>query len=90
MTLVKADKREVGVRVGTPGTVTISNGAPGAIDLTIVGMAPGVEAKFDRSSLKIAESAVLTLTAAEGAKSGSITVRVEPTGQLITIKINVD
>src|SRR5262249_10119829 len=41
MQWVKADKREVGVRTGLPGTVTVTNGAPGAIDLSVVGTLPG-------------------------------------------------
>ncbi len=89
MSLVKADKGEVTLKPGQPETVTIRNGAPGIVDISVAGKIPGVEAKFDHTNLKVGDQAVLTLEASEGARPGTVTLKVEQTGQLISIQVFV-
>jgi hypothetical protein len=89
MSLVKADKDSVSLRPGQPEKVTIRNGAPGIMDILLVGVIPGIEAKLDHANLKVGDQAVLTLQAGDGAKSGSISIKVEQTGQVIPIQVSV-
>jgi hypothetical protein len=88
-TQVKLDKQSVTLKDGEPEQVTIVNGAPGAMSISLSGMLPGVESKLDRTSLKAGEKAVLTLRAGSEAKPGVINVLVELTNQLLPIQVNV-
>lgn len=88
-TQVKADKQSVSLKAGESEQVTFSNGAPGMITLSLPGKLPGIEAKFDRSSLQAGEKAVLTLKAGGDAKTGVLNVQVEQTTQLIQIQVTV-
>jgi hypothetical protein len=89
MKLVKADKESVTLKPGQSDTVTIRNGAPGIMDISVEGKIPGIEAKLDHGNLKVGDQAVLTLLAGDGAKSGVINVKVEQTGQVIPIQVSV-
>ncbi len=89
MKQVKADKDAVTLKPGYSEKVTISNTAPGIMNLSIFGSLPGVEAKLDHSSLNVSEKAVLTIRAEQGAKSGLLTVRVEQTGEAIPIRVDI-
>jgi hypothetical protein len=89
MTLVKADKDSVSLKPGESETVTIRNGAPGIMDISVEGKIPGVEAKLDHGNLKVGDRAVLTLQAGDGAKSGLVSIKVEQTGQVIPIQVSV-
>jgi hypothetical protein len=86
---VKADKAAVTLKPGYSEKVTITNTAPGMMNISVFGALPGVEAKLDRGSLSVSEKAVLTITAAEGAKPGLLTVRVEQTGESIPIRVEI-
>ncbi|HLK63669.1 MAG TPA: hypothetical protein VKU19_09525 [Bryobacteraceae bacterium] len=89
MTLVKVDRAAVVLNPGEPDTVTIKNGAPGLVDISLASKIPGIEATLDHTNLKVGDHAVLTLKAGEGAKSGTITIQVDPTGQTIPIQVTV-
>ncbi|MBZ5618578.1 MAG: hypothetical protein LAQ69_07630 [Acidobacteriia bacterium] len=89
MALVKADKGSVSLKPGQPETVTIRNGAPGIMNISLVETIPGVEAKLDHLELKVGDKAVLTLRAGDGARSGLISIKVEQTGQVIPIQVSV-
>jgi len=86
---VKVDKDSVSLKPGEAETVTIRNGAPGIMDISLSGKIPGVEAKLDHGNLKIGDQAVLTLLAGDGAKSGLISIKVDQTGQMIPIQVSV-
>ena len=88
-TQVKLDKQSVTLKQGEPEQVTIMNGAPGVMDISLSGMLPGVEGKLDRTSLKAGEKAVLTLRAGSNAKPGVINIVVELTKQLLPLQVNV-
>jgi len=89
MKLVKTDKDSVSLRPGQSEAVTIMNGAPGNMTVTILGSVPGVEATLDHASLKIGDKAVLTLKAGEGVRPGQLNVRVEETGVMLPIRVLV-
>ena len=87
--LVRADKRGVELKRGESAEVTISNAAPGVMDLALIGKIAGVEATLDNTSLKGNEKAVLTLKAGEKAESGSLQISVMPISQVIQIQVTV-
>jgi hypothetical protein len=84
---VKADKAAVGVKPGSPDQIVISNGMVGPINLSVQGKIEGIEAAFDRAEIKPGEKATLTVKAANGAKDGVLSVRVQQTGQTIPIQV---
>jgi len=88
-TQVQLDKKSVTLKDGESATVTIANGAPGVMNISLSAMPPGVEGKLEHTSLKAGEKAVLTLRAGSNAKPGIINVVVEQTGQLLPIQVNV-
>ena len=87
--LVKADKEMVELKPGHSEQITITNSAPGNMDLTIVGSVPGVEAKLDHSQMKVGDRAVLTLKAGDKPQSGLFSIRVEQTGLVLPIQVVV-
>jgi hypothetical protein len=84
---VKADKAAVEVKVGSPDHIVITNGMVGPINLTVQGKIDGIEAAFDHAEIKPGEKATLMVKAADGAKAGALTVRVQQTGQTIPIQV---
>lgn len=91
MKLVRADKGSVSLKPGQSESVTISNGAPGIMDVAVSETVPGVEAKLDHSKLAVGDKAVLTLRAGDGAINiaGAVSIKVEQTGQIIPIQVLV-
>jgi hypothetical protein len=87
--LVKVEKRDVDLKRGESAQLTISNTAPGVMNLALLGKIAGVEATLDNASLKANEKAVLTLKAGENAESGSLQISVMPIEQLIPIRVTV-
>jgi hypothetical protein len=87
--LVKVDKRDVELKRGESAQVTISNTAPGVMNLEVLGKLAGVEAKLDNLSMKANEKAVLTLKAGDDAQSGSLQIFVRPIEQSIPINVTV-
>ena len=86
---VKADKESVTLKVGESERVTITNGAPGAMNISLTGSVPGVEVKLDRTILNAGEKAVLTVEAGNDAKSGVLSIQVEQTNQVIPIQVAI-
>ena len=86
---VKADKASVTLKVGESEQVTITNSAPGAMNISLTGSVPGVEVKLDRTILKTGEKAVLTVRAGDSAKSGILSIQVEQTNQVIPIQVAI-
>jgi hypothetical protein len=87
LNLVKADKETVELKPGMSEKVTITNSAPGNMDLTIVGRIPGVEASLDHAQMKVGDRAVLTLKAGDKPQSGLFSLRIEQTGLVIPIQV---
>ena len=86
---VKADKASVTLKAGESGQVTITNGAPGDMNISLTGSVPGVEVKLDRTVLNAGEKAVLTVRAGTDARSGVLSIQVEQTNQVIPIQIAI-
>jgi len=86
---VQADPTSVTLKPGEAQTVTIHNSAPGNLTIGIFGRIPGVDVTIDHLRLKVGDQAVLTLQATEAARPGTISVRVEETGQLIPIQVSM-
>ena len=86
---IQLDKDSIRLKAGESAEVTISNGAPGLASLSLLSALPGIEAKFDKSTLSAGGKAVLTLRAVKEAKSGVLNVQVEQTGQLLPIQITI-
>jgi len=89
LNLVKADRLAVALKPGGSGEVKFSNSAPGTMNITVVTSLPGIEAKLDHGDLRQGGQAVLTLHAAKNAKSGRLDVRVDQTGETISIRISI-
>ena len=87
--LVKTDKAGVRLKAGESETVTVTSTAPGEVTLSLIGALPGVEAKFDRVNLKEGEKAVLTFRAGAAAKPGILSLRVDPTNQIVPITVAI-
>jgi hypothetical protein len=86
---VKADKTSVALKAGESEQVTITNEAPGAMNISLTGSVPGVEVQLDRTALNTGEKAVLTVRAGDNAKPGVLSIQVEQTNQVIPIQIAI-
>jgi len=86
---VKADKASVSLKPGESERVTITNSAPGAMNISLTGSIPGVEVKLDRTVLNAGEKAVLTVQALAEAKPGVLSIQVEQTNQVIPIQVAI-
>jgi hypothetical protein len=87
--LVKADKESVALQAGESGQVTITNSAPGVMNISLTGSVPGVEVKLDRTVLKAGENAVLTVRAGDNALSGVLSIQVAQTNEVIPIQVTI-
>jgi len=87
--MFKADKESVTLPPGSTEKVTISNGSPGSMTVQLLGTLPGIDAKLDQTQVKAGDRAVLTLHAGEGAKSGTLQLRLDPVGKIIPIQVAV-
>jgi len=86
---VKVNKDEVSMWPDDTAEVIVANGAPGIMEISVPTAPDGVAGKLDKTKLESKQTAVLTIKTAKDAKSGTLNVRVEQTGQLIPIQIKV-
>src|ERR1039457_5320454 len=86
---VKADKASVSLKVGESEQVTVTNSAPGTMNISVTGSLPGVEVTLDRTVLNTGEKAVLTFQASNEAQSGVLSIQVEQTNQVIPIQVAI-
>jgi len=86
---VKLDKNEVTLKPGESATVTVSNGAPGPMTLTIPSRLSGIEASLDKTTLQSGEKSTLTVKAGENAKAGVLNLQVDPINQVLPLQIVV-
>lgn len=87
--LVKVDKADVELKRGESAQITITNNAPGPMNVQLADKLRGVEAKLDSTALKAKEKTVLTLKAGDAAVSGTVQVFVTPIQQMIPIHVTV-
>ena len=87
--LVKADKESITLKTGQSEAVTLTNNSTGTMSLVLAGKVDGVHAELDRRTLKPKERATLSVQAGEGAKSGTFTIQVEQTNQVIPVQVHI-
>jgi hypothetical protein len=88
-TQVKLDRDAVSLKPGESAQVTIANGAPGPMTVTIAEKLAGVEASLDKTDLQAGEKAILTVKAGKDATPGALTLLVDQTGQRLPVQIFV-
>lgn len=86
---IKLDKTTLVLPHLLSGEVAISNTAPGNMKVSVTRMPPGIEAHLSKTDLAANEKATLTVTAGKDAKSGDLLLRVDPTGQILTVAITI-
>jgi hypothetical protein len=86
---VRADKPAVSLKPGGSDEVTMANGAPGGMTISLLSTIPGITVSPDHLDLKAGEKAVVTLRAGSDAKSGVVNFRVEQTNITIPIQVAV-
>ncbi|HUI76699.1 MAG TPA: hypothetical protein VLY24_02255 [Bryobacteraceae bacterium] len=86
---VRADKTAVNLKPGGSDQVTLANGAPGVMTISLFSSIPGVTVTPDHLDLKSGEKAVLTFHAGNNAKAGLVTLRVEQTNATIPIQVGL-
>lgn len=89
MNLIQADKSALMLAPGETGQVTIANAMKGPVTLAVQGKVQGVAATLDSASVAPGGKAVLTVKAAQGAKSGTITVVATQLGKTMPIQITI-
>jgi hypothetical protein len=88
-TQVQIDTKELGLKPGESGTVTVSNTAPGVMTLSIPERPRGIEAELDKVELQSGQKATLTVKAGPDAESGVLNLQVAPTMQILPVQITV-
>ncbi len=86
---IKADKEALDLPAGDSGSVMITNSAPGPMNIMLSGRISGVDVKLDNVNLNPGDKAVLSVTTHPGAQSGTLSIQVEQTNEVIPIRINV-
>jgi hypothetical protein len=86
---VKPDRNELNLDAGESGEVTLTNTALGPMGISLIGDIPGVDVKVDRVNLNADEKAVISVITHSGAQSGTLSIRIEQTNEIIPIQINV-
>ncbi len=87
--LITPDRDAVTLKPGQTEKVILANSAPGPVDISLIDRLPGVEATLDHRNVQSGGKAILTLKAADGARSGTLNIRVEQTGVILPIQITV-
>lgn len=86
---VKPDKQALELQAGDSGSVTFTNSAPGPMGISLSGKISGVDVKLDKVNLNPGDKAVLSVTTHPGAQSGTLSIQIEQTNEVIPIRINV-
>ena len=86
---VKADKDAVSVKPGETAQVTITNTAQGQVSITVLEAPAKVEAKLERPNIEAGGKMQLTIQAANDAKAGVVSLRVDQTNQVIPIQVTI-
>ena len=89
MNQIHADKSALTLAPGETGHVTIDNAMKGPVPLTIQGKVEGIEATLDPPTVPAVGKATLTVKAAAGAKSGTITIVATQIGKTMPIQITI-
>jgi hypothetical protein len=86
---VKPDTHSVELAPGGSAEVTIANTAPGPMKLSVTGVPPGVEAKLAHPDIPAKDKTTLTLKAGDHAESGTLSITVIQTREVIPIRVTI-
>jgi hypothetical protein len=89
LNLVKVESTAIELKRGSSVQVTFTNKALGAMMLSVQEVPDGVDAAFDRMHLNYDDRAFLTVKAGNGARAGTIVVKVMPTNERISIALTL-
>jgi hypothetical protein len=86
---LQVDKPSVILSAGAEQKIVIANGLPGPISLELGAPLRGIEAKLDRADVARGEKATLTLKADQHPGAGTYYLRVMPTGEALSVQVQV-
>lgn len=86
---ITADKKVLNLKAGESAEVKLTNHASGVMGISLLGSISGVEVKLDRVNLSAGEKALVSLRTTDGAKSGTLSIQVEQTNEVIPIQVNI-
>jgi hypothetical protein len=87
---VSADKQSLALKTGESGGVAFSNSALGAMSVSLYGAPPeGFEVTPTKADLQPNGKATVAVKALEGAKSAVLNFQVFPTGEVISVKVDI-
>lgn len=89
MNQVKPERDSVELAPGDSAEVSIANMAPGTMTLAVANTPPGIEAKLGQSEITAKGKTTLTLKAGDHAKSGTLSLRVVQTREVIPIRVTI-
>lgn len=89
MNMIRADKSALTLASGETGHVTVQNGMPGPVTLTVEGKLQGVEVTIQPRTVPAGGKADVAVKAATDAKSGSITVVAAQIGKTMPVQITI-
>jgi hypothetical protein len=84
---VKLDKNVVVLKPNETQQLTFTNTAPGTMTLVLTQTLPGIEVTVDQAVLKAGDKAVVTLKANENPHTGTMSFRVDPTGETLAWEV---
>jgi hypothetical protein len=83
------DRSAITLAPGKSETITIGNGSVGPVSLELGYPLKDIAAKLDRTDLQQGDKAILTLTAGKEPGGGTYYLRVMPTGESISVQVQV-
>ncbi len=86
---VKADTQSVELAPGGSAEVTFANAAPGPMSLSVGSLPQGIEAKLAHPDIGSKGKTTLTLKAGDHAKSGTLSLTVIQTREVIPIRVTI-
>jgi hypothetical protein len=87
---VSADKQSLALKTGESGGVAFSNSALGAMSVSLYGTPPeGFEVTPTKADLQPNGKATLTVKALEGATSAVLNFQVFPSGEIISVRVDI-
>jgi hypothetical protein len=89
MSQIKVNKEEIDIWPGDSAELIVANTAPGLMEVKVFAAPDGVDAKLDKSSLQANETTALKIKTSKDSTPGTVTLHVEPTGQVISVLVKL-
>lgn len=87
---VSADRQSLSLKIGGSAEVTFSNSAQGVMSVVVTGNPPGFDVKPARADMPAGSKATFTVKAAPDATSAILTFTVQPTGEIVEMKVAIN